>query len=114
MSQLHRYEAQVGPDLAPDQRARVHALVLDADRQLTILAGAARRLETARPMQKASRKAAALRAFTTARSSADAAIAEIQPLAVRTMGFGELLQAKQEADAMLARFDRLGAALQQA
>ena len=114
IGRLHAYEAQVGPELTRAERARVHALVTDADRRLASLAVASARLDRARPAQKATRKAVAVRAFTAARSSADAALAEIQPLAVRTLGFGELLQAKGEADALLARFDRLGAAIQAA
>ena len=114
IAQLHRYEAVVAPRLNTAERAHVHGLITDAERQLSRLTVATKRLDSARSSQKASRKATALAAYTSARASADAAIAEIQPLAVRSLGFGELLQAKQDADAMLARFDRLGAAIRAA
>lgn len=112
--QLQAYEAQVSGRLSSAERAHVRGLVTDAQRQLGCLAVAARRLDQAQPGQKPARKAAALAAYATARSSADAAIAEIQPLAVRAMGFGELLQAKADADAVLARLDRLGVAIRSA
>lgn len=112
--QLQAYETKVSDRLAPAELARVHGLITDAQRQLARLAVATKRLDEARPAQKAARKAAALAAYATARSSADAAIEEIQPLAVRAMGFGELLQAKADADEMLGRLDRLGSAIRSA
>ena len=110
---LNRYLVDYGSRLNSADRARMGALVKDADRELGIVE--ARTGATARLARRGVPRATVYRsakaaeaAFTTAQAKALTTIDEVQPLLSSKLGFFEALSAKGDLDSQLGRYDALG------